>query len=105
MRVSASLSFFRSVGATSQIHRTNLSVLMGFIDISELRRLTDAPVVIYTMHCELWNVGRIFQSGSDGVVLKGDSIDEPISPCSWPSHRYRLIQILLRPRQWISDFR
>lgn len=46
--------------------------------IGELRQFTDAPVVIYTMHGELWNVSMLFDSGAEGIVLKGDSIDELI---------------------------
>lgn len=46
--------------------------------IRDLRARTDAPVVIYTMHGETWNVERLFESGAEGVVLKGDSIDELI---------------------------
>ncbi len=45
--------------------------------LAELRTLgIDAPAIVYTMHGELWNVRRLQESGAQGIVLKGDSIDE-----------------------------
>ncbi len=36
------------------------------------------PVVIYTMHEELWNISLLIDSDIEGIVLKGEKIDELI---------------------------
>lgn len=45
--------------------------------IKEIKSMgNDSPVVVYTMHEELWNVATLMEAGVEGIVLKGDSIDE-----------------------------
>ncbi|MBD5298792.1 MAG: response regulator transcription factor [Bacteroides sp.] len=34
------------------------------------------PAIIYTMHEELWNISALMESGVEGVVLKGDNVEE-----------------------------
>lgn len=34
------------------------------------------PVIIYTMHEELWNISSLMQANVEGIVLKGDNINE-----------------------------
>lgn len=47
--------------------------------IADMRRNGyNGPAIIYTMHDELWNVPRLQSANLDGIVLKGDSIDELI---------------------------
>ena len=34
------------------------------------------PVVVYTMHEELWNIARLMKSDVEGIVLKGENLNE-----------------------------
>lgn len=34
------------------------------------------PVVVYTMHEELWNISRLMKSDVEGIVLKGENLNE-----------------------------
>ena len=36
------------------------------------------PAVVYTMHEEMWNISTLMDANVEGVVLKGEKIDELI---------------------------
>ncbi|MDE5665930.1 MAG: response regulator transcription factor [Duncaniella sp.] len=38
----------------------------------------DKPVIIYTMHEELWNISLLMKADVQGIVFKGETIDELI---------------------------
>lgn len=49
----------------------------GLALIDELRAHGhDRPVVVYTMHEELWNISALMKADVQGIVLKGDNINE-----------------------------
>ena len=58
----------------SEVSLSSIHDSLGLI--YEIRVLAGVPVVIYTMHGEMWNVRMIVDSGAEGIVLKNDSIDE-----------------------------
>lgn len=49
----------------------------GLILIEKLRALGyNTPMVVYTMHEELWNISALMKADVEGIVLKGDNINE-----------------------------
>ena len=51
--------------------------------ISELKtHCGNSHAIVYTMHGEAWNLRMLFQAGVEGIVLKGDSIDELLEAVS-----------------------
>ena len=47
----------------------------GLVLIKKLRKKgMSVPVIVYTMHEELWNVASLAESGIEGIVLKGESL-------------------------------
>lgn len=49
----------------------------GLVLVKKLRKTgIKVPVVIYTMHEELWNMSQLMNSDIEGIVLKGEKIDE-----------------------------
>lgn len=64
----------------------------GLAMVKRLRRSgLRVPVVIYTMHEELWNISLLINSDIDGIVLKGEKIEELIEAVRQVSEggRYR----------------
>lgn len=68
-------------------HACNIDLLLIDLSISEgadgLAMLSSLrnegfrqPAVIYTMHEELWNISQLIDSDAEGIVLKGEGIDE-----------------------------
>lgn len=81
--VTSAAEAIRAVKSMERVDVTVVDVSLssardGLDLIRDLRGLTRAPVVIYTMHGEMWNMGALVQSGAEGIVLKGDSIDSLI---------------------------
>lgn len=49
----------------------------GLVLIKKLRKSgVLAPAIVYTMHEELWNLAVLLDSDVEGIVLKGESLDE-----------------------------
>lgn len=49
----------------------------GLFLVEELRAAgIQKPVIVYTMHEELWNISTLLKSDVEGIVLKGDNIRE-----------------------------
>ncbi|MDE6341799.1 MAG: response regulator transcription factor [Muribaculaceae bacterium] len=44
--------------------------------VSELKRESGRPCIVYTMHGEAWNLRRLYDAGVEGIVLKGESITQ-----------------------------
>lgn len=58
----------------------DLSLVEGTDGLSLVEELRAAgiqkPVIVYTMHEELWNISTLLKSDVEGIVLKGDNIRE-----------------------------
>lgn len=49
----------------------------GLALITELKTCCEkARTIVYTMHGESWNLRTLYEAGVEGIVLKGDSIEE-----------------------------
>lgn len=61
----------------------DLSLREGCDGLELVRELREAgmtaPVVVYTMHEELWSISSLIEADVEGIVLKGDDIRELIS--------------------------
>lgn len=52
----------------------------GLTLVHDLRRAgIKKPVIVYTMHEELWNISMLLKTDVEGIVLKGDNINELVS--------------------------
>jgi hypothetical protein len=58
----------------------DLSLNEGFDGLELIREIREKgiqkPAIVYTMHEELWNISTIMKADVEGIVLKGDNVNE-----------------------------
>lgn len=71
----------------------------GLLLIRKLRKSgVKTPAVVYTMHEELWNISLLLESDVEGIVLKGESIDELLEAVKTVGNGGRYISPVFKER-------
>lgn len=71
----------------------------GLLLIKKMRKANvKAPAVVYTMHEELWNISLLLESKVEGIVLKGESIEELLDAVNEVGEGGRFISPVFRER-------
>ncbi|MCM1489790.1 MAG: response regulator transcription factor [Muribaculum sp.] len=76
----------------------------GLLLIRKLRKAhVKAPVVVYTMHEELWNISLLLESDVEGIVLKGERIEELLEAVAAVNNGGRFISPVFKERMEVLN--